>query len=376
MISEKLVGEDLLELQNEKGNICISVIVPTHRLSPERRVDKLNIKRAIEKAEQLLELKYSEEIIKPLMKKIDELFQHIDFEHNTEGLGLYVSSNIELSVQLPFPVEEKVIVGDSFEIRDLLYKVNYSNPYYVLLLTEKGARLFEGTWKKMNEIKDKNFPKEYEEEYSYNPPSNIATHSGYAHTKGFEKDKSELEEIRFKNFFHQIDKRLNDYLAGNEALIVLGVKKELGYVEHISKHVKLIAAKIPGSYSHDNLKQLSDLVWPAMYAYLQNERAKLINEFKEKIGEHLGTSGIQEIWEAAYEGKAFKLLVEKDHRCPGFVDETDYHLSLRPPQRPHKVLVDVVDDLMEMVLEKDGKVFFVDNDLLKDYGRIALITRY
>ena len=376
MTTGALIGEALLKLQNEIGNICISVIIPTHRTSPDRRSDQLNAKRGIEKAEQLLKMKYSLDIVSLLMKKLHELFLQIDFDHNEDGLGLFVSSNIQLHISFPFPVEEKVVVGDSFEIRDVLYKVNYSNPYYTLLLTEKGVHLFEGSGKELHEIKDKNFPAEYEEEYSYNLPSSRAAHAGYAHTKSFEKDKSELEEIRFKNFFHQIDKRLNDYLAGNEALIVLGVKKELGYVENISKHVKLIAGKIPGSYSHDNLTQLSDLVWPVMYAYLQNERTKLINEFKEKIGSHLGISGIQDVWSAAMEGKAFKLLIEKDYRCPGFLDENNYHLYLRPPQKPHKVLADAVDDLIELVLKKEGRVFFVDNGLLKDYERIALITRY
>ena len=376
MANEKLLGEDLQALQNEKGDICISIIVPTHRLSPERRADKLNVKRAIEKAEQLLKYKYSEEIAHTLTAKMKNLFQRINFIHNNEGIGLYVSSNIGLSVQFPFPVEEKIIVEESFEVRDLLYKVNYSNPYYVLLLTEKGARLYDGSWNELHEIKDKNFPVEYEEEYIYSPPSRTTSYAGQAHVKSFEKDKSEMEEIRLKNFFHGIDKKLSDYLMNNASLIVLGIKKEISYFEKVTMHNKQIAGKVPGSYSYSNLNQLSEIVWPVMYFYLQDKRMELINEFEEKIGQHLGISGIQDIWSAASEGKAFKLMVEKDYRCPGFVTENNYVLSLRPPQKPHKVLTDAVDDLIEMVLEKGGQVFFVDNGLLKDYQRIALITRY
>ena len=97
----------------------------------------------------------------------------------------------------------------------------------------------------------------------------------------------------------------------------------------------------------------------------------------KKIGEHLGISGIQEVWQAAKEGRAFKLLVEKDFRKPGFVAKDAYKLFfLRPPQNSHKILADAVDDIIEMVLEKNGQVFFTDNDALKDYQRIALITRY
>jgi hypothetical protein len=376
MKTEKLLGEELLDMQKEKGKICISIIVPTHRLSPERRVDKLEVERAINNAKESLQYRYPESNINPLLQAIDDLYETIDFTHNSDGLGLYVSPNTKLAVQFPFPVEEKVMVGDNFELRDLLYKVNYANPYFVLLITEKVVRLFEGAWNELNEIKDKNFPKEYEEEYIYNPPSRGTPYSGHAHVRNFEKDKSALEEIRFKDFFRHADELLNDYLVNNTPLILLGPEKELSWFETISVHKKHIINKIEGSYNYSNQTQLADIAWPAMHLYLQHEREQLVKEFEEKIGEGLGITGIQDIWSATQEGKAFKLLVEKDYRIPGFVEKEASRLYLRPPQKPHKILADAVDDIIEMVLEKNGHVFFTDNGMLKDYQQIVLITRY
>ena len=376
MTSDKLLGEDLLALQNEKGNICVSIIVPLHRLSPERRVDKLEVKRAIEKAGQLLQYKYSEKETEPLLKTMDTLYQTIDFTHNLDGLGLYVSPNIKLLVQYPFPVEEKVMAGNNFEIRDLLYKVNYAVPYYVLMLTEKGSRLFEGRWDNLFEIKDNNFPMEYEDDFVYAKPAHSASYAGYSHVKGFEKDKSELEAIRFRDFCRKTDKLLDKYLINDTPLLLTGVEKELALFDSITNHSKNIADKITGSYNYSNEKQLADIAWPAIYHYFKKERTKLVKEFAEKIGEGHGVTGIQDIWNATQEGRAFKLLVEKDYRCPGFLTENEYHLHLQPPVGPHKILPDAVDDLIEVVLEKNGHVFFVDNDMLKDYNRIALITRY
>lgn len=376
MTTEILNDKGLSALLSEKGNICVSVIVPTHRTSPDRRSDKLNTQTAIEKADQLLKMKYSSDMALPLMNRLRELFQQIDFDHNEDGIGLFVSSNVHFHISFPFSVEGKVVVGDSFEIRDVLYKVNYSDPYYALLLTEHGAQLFRGSWAELEVIKDKQFPIEYEEEYVYNPPSRSMSYAGQAHVKSFEKDKSELEMIRYKNFFHRVDKMLNGYLVNNVPLIILGAEKLLALFKNNSSHQKQFAGKITGSYRYFNLKQLSDLISPVIFGHLQNERAKLVDEFMEKTGQHLATSGIQDIWSAAMEGKAFKLLVEKDYRCPGFLGENSYHLYLRPPQRPHTVLTDAVDDLIELVLEKEGRVFFVDNGLLKDYKRIGLITRY
>lgn len=376
MISEKISGEELLAMQKEKGNICVSVIVPTHRLSPERRMGTLEVKRAMDKAKDLLKYKYTDQQVRPLIQALDDLYGNVDFTHNPDGLGFYVSPNFKSVVKFSFPVEEKVMVGDNFELRDLLYKVNYSVPYFALMLTEKDVRLFEGTWDELNEIRDKNFPKAFEEEFSYNPPSQSTSYAGYSHVKGFEKDKSELKEIRFKDFFRDTDKLLKDYLLNGTPLILLGPEKEWAWYENISAHKKNIIGKIQGSYNHSNLKQLADMVWPVMHKHLDNERVLLIKDFVEKTGMKLAVTGIQDIWSTAKEGKAFKLLVEKDYRCPGFLDKDEYHLYRRPPQKPHKILADAVDDLIEMVLEKNGHVFFVDNGMLKDYQRIALITRF
>lgn len=376
MLTDKLTGENLLALQKERGKICVSIVVPTHRLSPERRADKLELERAIAEARMMLQIKYTESQIEPLLKAMDELYQSVDFTHNDDGLGFYVSPDVKLAVWYPVLVEKKVMVGDNFEVRDLLYKMNYAKPYFALLLTEKRVRLFEGSWNELTEIKDKNFPKPYEEEYSYNPPSQSTSYAGYAHVKGFEKDKSEMEETRFKSFFRHADELLGHYLLNDTPLILLGPGKELAWFNDISAHNKNVISKIAGSYDHSRIKDLADIAWPAMQLYLKTTVEQAVNDFREKIGAHLAVSGIQEVWQAVKEGRGLKLLVEKDYRSPGYVDKDALHLFLRKPQKPHKILADAVDDIIETTLEKNGDVLFTDNDFLKEYQRIALITRF
>ena len=50
-------------------------------------------------------------------------------------------------------------------------------------------------------------------------------------------------------------------------------------------------------------------------------------------------------------------------------------LSLHTRQEPHIVLADRANDIIEIVLEKEGIVYFADNGKLKDHQRIALISR-
>lgn len=376
MKTGKHTGEELTALQQEKGNICVSVIVPVHRLSTERRTDAPEVKKAIHAAIQTLEYKYGIVKAKPLADKLNELYRSIDFNRNEEGLGLYVSPNLKLLVKFPFPVEEKIIAGDSFEVRDLLYKVNFSEQYFVLIITEREVKLLQGLWNDLTEIIDDNFPLRYEEEFIYSQPGRSTSYSGYAHVKSFEKDKSETEEIRYKDFFRKADKLLKKYMTGDTPLVITGSGKEYGWFEKITGLKKNIIGKIKGSYSHHSPGEIASLAWPVMFEYLQNKRVILLKEFEEKTGEHLAVSGIQQVWQVANEGRGFRLLVEKDYRCPGFVDKDANHLFLRPPRVTHIALADAVDDLIEIVLNKKGEVFFTDNGMLKDYQRIAMITRY
>lgn len=377
MTEKQLRGEDLLRLQKEKGNICVSIVIPVHQLSPERRVDELEVKKAIKRAEELLQYKYpGSNEINGITNSLDKLYRQLDFTHNLDGLGLFVSPGVEFAVQFPFQVEEKIMVGSNFEIRDLVRKINYSIPYYTLVITEHGGRLFEGLGDDLTEINDNNFPVGYEDSYEYSKPSRSSSYAGYSHVKIFEKDKSELEAIRLSAFFRKLDELLDTYLISDTPLVIMGVEKELSLFSKVSGHQKNIVAKIPGSYANLNEKELAELAWPAIRLHLENVYGELIKEFVEKIGERHAISGIQDVWSATREGKGFKLLVELDYRCPGFLIENEEHLYLKPPQKPHSVLPDVVDDIIEMILEKNGKVYFVGNGALEGYGRIGLITRW
>lgn len=377
MKKEKYTADELSLLQKEKGNICISIIVPTHKLSPDRRTDPLQLEKAIQKVKEYLQSKYTGVNINPLIQSIDELYGNIDFNRNAEGIGLFVSADVKKLVHFFFPVKEKVNIGDAFEVRDWLYQAYYNVPYYVLLLSEKEVKLFNARLNTVTEITDDHFPNKNIAEYEYNRPTRGSSYVGHAFVKEFEKDKSVMEEIRFESFFRQADDLLNSYLANEVPLIVAGDNKNLSYFRKITHHEKHIACYIPGNYLLSTENELGKLTWKAMKLFLDNGKERLISEFTEKIGRGLGMNGIQNIWKAAFEGRGLKLLVEKDFSVTGFIKNKDqYQLFLHPPKKTHHVLPDAVNNVIEMVLEKNGEVVIMENDSLKEFERIALITRY
>jgi hypothetical protein len=71
------------------------------------------------------------------------------------------------------------------------------------------------------------------------------------------------------------------------------------------------------------------------------------------------------------------LLVEKDFMKSGFLKESDqFNLYLSPPAEKHQIIADVVEAIMDIVLEKNGKVLVVENGKLTEQDQIALLLRY
>lgn len=377
VMNKIMQSNDIQLLLAGKNEICISIIMPTHRLSPDRRTDPVELNNTMQKVKSDLLNKYDHAAIAPLMLAMDELFEQIDFMHNSEGIGLFISAHVKKIIPFFFPVTERVTIAQTFDIRDLLYELYYNIPYVVLQLSQKETRLFNGRLNALTEIIDGHFPQKNEVEYEYSRHTRGNSNIGHSFIKEFEKDKSAMEEIRFKNFFRETDKLLNSYINNGAHLVVTGENKDLSYFNQITTHLENIACNIPGNYATINEHELGALTWKAIKMFQDTNKERLINNFKEKTGQGLGITGLDNIWKAVQEGRSYTLLVEKDYSIPGYLpDNEDYNLFLHEPKGPHRTLPDAVNNLIDLVLEKNGEVIIMENNVLRDYKRIALITRY
>jgi hypothetical protein len=374
MKTEYVTPDDLAFIQQDKGSICVSVIVPTHPLSPERRTDRLKIEKTLARAKEYLEFKYRKMAARELIQQLDELYNEHDLNHSAEGVGFFVSGHVKKLVHFFFPVTEKIIVDTSFAARDLLYEHYYSSPYFVLLLTGNTSKLYIAKINRLEEIVDAHFPLKYEEEYEYNKPSRGSSYVGHTFLKEFEKDKSQLEDIRYKDFMHKTGERLSTYLFDDAPLVVTGSQKDLSVFKKAAKHLADI--EICGNYAETPVTELGELTWKACKLVFNRRKDELVSKFKETGLQHAVT-GIYEIWKAAKEGRGLTLLVEKDYSLPGFLRKgDDYNLYLHVPDEPHDILPDAIEAIIKTVLEKNGDVLIVENEALEEFQRVALMTRY
>jgi len=357
--------QETQKLMNEHSSACVTVIVPAHHISNDRLTDPQTLFNAVNAAKQILDKKYrGESFLDGIKGRLDNAVHDVDYLHTVNGIGIYISPNIFRIINFTIPVKEKVIVGDSFDWRDLLCQEEADTEFLVLAMSRKNIRLYKGHGAHIDEVKDGDFPFTYEETYEYMRPS-LGSSFSENMVKSPEKDKSILAEIRMKDFIRHADSALGKYLNGLP-LIIAGDVKELSDYMEVSRHVNKVAGKVVGIY-YDAHKQLAQLAHDALIENVKQRNEKLISQARELIGKRMIAKGVEEVQHAAQDGMGMNLLVERDLQYPAHKTngQTEF-LSTN----------NAVDMVIKSVMAKKGKVTFVDNGSLKDFDGMGMLLRY
>ena len=366
---------DLQQLASEKGTMCISILLPTDRHTRERQQNPTIVLKAIQKAKALVDSSGTEEEIEFLRSKLDAIEKQIDYLRLQEGLGIFVSQNISKVFLFPIRVKEKIIVETKFTLHDLYYLYQFIQPYYLLAISKKRVPLYRGEGRDLQEIRNEDFPTFYKDEYEYAYPS-LGSSIGPG-LKNVEGDKSIVAEGRQITFLKHVDQSLQKYLKTSMPLIVAGVDEELANFSHTTLHSKNIIGLIKGNYAIDALHLLSEIAWKKVNEHILKSHGAIIKKLDEDIGNKMAIDGVRDVWATAKLGKGLTLVVEKDYHCVGYVDASnEIKLYLNPPLVKHQVMTDAVEEIVSTVIEKKGDIVVVENGMLQEHERIALLLRY
>lgn len=366
------MSQDLAQLINGKNDPCISIIIPLHPEPAFRKEDSIQVGHTLDKLQAILDGRYEERTVNALMERLRAVKDDISSIRGAGGVGIFVSPTLFSAITFPFTVKERINVGGNFEIRDVVFKEFYYRDYCVLSLNRDKARLFKGNAGKLTEVNDNNFPALFDGvEYQLPVESNQAENTIYAQQR-----ERGLTTGNTAEFYNTIDLKLLDYADEETPLVLAGSRKEIAQFENSNRHRRLIAGIVNGSFEDYNFSELGQKSWQAMESFAQQEEERWVAHVRELFGRELVAAGLQQAWRNAHMGKGNVLVVEKDLSAPAFVSADGQYLWLRPPVEEHTILSDAVDDIIETVLEKNGRVVFVKNGALADFEGIALVNRY
>ncbi len=357
---------DLKLLQSLRSNPSLTITLPTHRTSPANKQDPIRVKNLVTAAANRLIDTYGKRAVEPILRRLEMLTNDIDYRYTLDGLAIFVNQDTALLYQVPFSLKERVVVDETFYTRDMVYAMNRTPRYWVLALSEKPTRLFEGVRETLQEITTSGFP---------------MYHLGPGGARGVPNDpainQSAYRDEHHRIFFRQVDEALAPFMAGDPLPLALtGVDRYLAFFREVSKHSDAIIATLTGNYDTTTAHDLGRLIWPLVETNLQHRREQVLRELEAAVGGQRYASTLGEVWRFAQEGRVATLLVEEDYHQPARVEASGLHITLVDEPTLPDVLDDAVDEVIATVIDRGGKVVFVANGALAAHQRIAAILRY
>lgn len=358
--------DELKKVMSYRSYPCVSILVPTHRTSPGSKQDPITVKNLVKEAISRLNQEFPQRDIQPVIDRIESIVSSIDYTRTSDSMAIYASKDFSARYDLPVTVKEQVIIDETFATRSLIYATSRNPRYLVLALSEKPTRLFDVFLDTPVEISNGDFPAFFieDEENSPRPIGEITNMSSY-------------RDEQYNKFFKKIDKTLTSLIKDTKIpLVITGVDRYLSYYKDITELTDHIAGEIKGSYEKSSPHELAKLTWPVMEKHMAKAKTGILKKLEEAIGNGHFSSGIDQVWNTAFEGRGLMLLVEEGFQFPAVISEDNNILSPAEDSTSPGVVDDAVDEIIEEVINRGGEVHFVDKDDLKIHNRIAMILRY
>lgn len=357
---------DIKLLQAIRQYPSVTIILPTYRTAPENFKDPIRVKNLVKEAEERLLAEFTWRQVDSLTTRLNKLVEQLDYRYMTEGLAIYVNKDFARSFSLPFKPAEQVIIDETFATRNLVLALNRTQRYWLLALSENSTRLFEGVRDSLTEITEGGFPMTNE-----GPGAATRLPGGQGINRSAYRDEVD------RQFYREVDAAFKEFMNDDELpLVVAGVDRNLSFFQEVSNHTSSIIGTLRGNYDQTLPHELAEMVWPLVKANRALQTEQVLKELDAAMSAKRYAYSAAEVWHMAQEGRGDLLIVETNFHYPARVDETGMFITPASDPTAPGVLDDAVDDIIETVMSKSGKVAFVDDGTLAQYQHIAMTLRY
>jgi len=367
---------ELREIQEQNEYPSVSMFMPVFSASaPDRQQTTVRVKNLVRQAESRLLQEFERREIAGLLQKLEALATEVDPLQHVKGIALFVNRNYSRAVELPFEVEERIVINHTFVTRDLVAAEARMPRYRVLSLTEKSAHLFEGQGTNLTEAHHGGFPVTLQVS---------GVQSELPGTFGI--DPSNLREAEEREYVQRVEKALCEVQVQEPLPLVLaGVQRTLAFLDEASgqshRNQFNIVGRLHGNFANQSPRQLFEKAAEVVAKDVCSQREKTRLRLDEAIGPGRAALGLDSVWNEARKGRVDTLLVEEGFHQParkksnGLPNDRLEAVAGDGSHSPD-LLDDAVDEAVEVVLGARGQVVFMPPGQLTAQGRIAAILRY
>jgi hypothetical protein len=383
----KIISKDKFKQLAKVNKInCISIFIPTHRTGEEvnQMIDQKTLKnrlKTLEKDPALKQLTDNEK--EKLFKPVNDLIEDYEFwQHQSDGLAIFLNQDEFHYYTLPVYFEEFSYVSDHFYLKPLVPYINDSAKFYLLALSLKGAKFFEGFAHQIDEIEmDDLFPSSFEDSVGHDyEEKNLQFHTGKAgndtamyhgHGKGKEDEKTEIEK-----FFRDINNGLMKFLHDKDAPLVLATVDYLvPLYKEVNEYKYLADEFIPGNPVHEDATLLHEKARDILAEHFDGKRNEKIAAFEQALADAKASFKEEEIVPAAINQRVDTLFVRNREDLWGIFDKDQNKALIRDEKSEQNVCL--LNLATVHTILNGGDVFLLDaDDLPEPASKLNAIFRY
>jgi hypothetical protein len=151
---KSLTLDQLKALAQQKSSPSISIFLPTHRAGQDTQQDPIRFKNLLREAEkQFLDNGTGPREVSALLQPAQALLDDAKFwNHQRDGLAVFVAADDFHYYQLPFSVEELLIISQAYYVKPVLPLFTNNGHYFILAISQDEVRLFEGTRHSVSQV--------------------------------------------------------------------------------------------------------------------------------------------------------------------------------------------------------------------------------
>ena len=234
---------------------------------------------------------------------------------------MFLAEGFFETYELPVSVEEMAVVNERFYLKPLFTLFRGDGRFYVLALSQKNVRFFEGSRYQLREIElPEDVPHRLEEVVGYQlDEQSLQFHSGTqasrANARGGSAPRAprspiyhgqgggeQVQKDEVAKFFSRLDKALHDHLPSkNVPLVLAGVEWLQPIYRQTSEHQNLLDEGIHGNPDGWSADELHSRAWEIVRPQIIADRERAAERFGDLIGTGRASNRVEDVVAAAFE---------------------------------------------------------------------------
>lgn len=379
---QSMTLDQLKKLAQQTASPSVSIFLPTHRAGLETQQDPIRFKNLLRDAEkQLLDGGMGPREAGALLQPAQALLEDSDFwNHQRDGLAVFMAADDFHSYPLPFNVEELIVVAQTYYVQPVLPLFTNNGHYFILALSQNEVRLFEGTRYGVGQIAlPDGVPANREAALRLDgPQKSLQMHSGgeggmfHGQGLGHEEEKNLIEQ-----YLNLVDTSLAEiFREQNAPLVLAGVDYLLPMYRKVSEYQNIMEEGITGSPEHLRPEELQEQAWHIVETYFQQETKKTVEQYQQLADTDKATDNVDEIVAAAVNGRVDKLILSVENQIWGAFNPKDGKVIRSSNGQSKKHNLALLDFTAMNTLQNGGTVCALSQDEMPTDSPIAAVFRY